>query len=111
MANMADIRGSQLQPNGLVTSYLNIPWIETLTGRVGFAVMPSMLLYVKGGGAWVRDNITATFGGATIGTGIITPTGWTIGAGGEFLFLGNWSVFAEYNYAGFGNNQVNLIPA
>jgi len=111
MANMADIRGSQLQPNGLVTSYVNIPWLETLTGRVGYAVMPSTLLYVKGGAAWVRDNITTTLGGTTIGTGIITPTGWTVGVGGEFLFLGNLSAFAEYNYAGFGNNQVSLIPA
>lgn len=110
MIDGADIKGSQLQPNGLVTSYLNIPWIETLTVRAGFAVLPSTLLYVKGGAAWVRDNITTTLGGATTGTGIITPTGWTVGAGAEFLFLGNWSVFAEYNYLGFGNNQVSLIP-
>jgi len=110
MIDGADIKGSQLQPNGLVTSYLNIPWIETLTARAGFAVLPSTLLYVKGGAAWMRDNITTTLGGATAGTGIITPTGWTVGAGAEFLFLGNWSVFAEYNYLGFGNSQVSLIP-
>jgi outer membrane immunogenic protein len=111
MANMADVRGSQLQPNGLVTNYLNIPWIETLTGRIGYAAFPSTLLYVKGGAAWVRDNITTTFGGATVGTGIITPNGWTIGIGAEFMFFNTWSAFAEYNYAGFGNNQVSLIPA
>jgi outer membrane immunogenic protein len=111
MANMADIRGSQLQPNGLVTNYLNIPWIETLTGRIGFAVMPSTLLYIKGGGASVRDNITTTFGGATIGNGIITPFGWTVGVGAEFMFFNTWSAFAEYNYAGFGTNRVTLIQA
>jgi len=110
MIDGADIRGSQLQPNGIVTSYLNIPWIETLTGRVGFAVLPSTLIYAKGGAAWVRDNITTTVGGATTGTGIVTPNGWTVGAGAEFMFLGNWSVFAEYDYLGFGNNQVSLIP-
>jgi outer membrane immunogenic protein len=110
MIDGADIRGSRLQPNGIVTNYLNIPWIETLTGRIGYAVLPYTLLYAKGGAARVRDNITTTLGGATTGTGIITPTGWTFGAGVEFLLLGNWSVFAEYNYLGFGNSQVSLIP-
>ena len=85
-------------------------WIETLTGRVGYVVQPSTLLYVKGGAAWVRDNVWTMAGGTTIGNGIVTPTGWTLGAGAEFMFLGNWSVFAEYNYLGFGNNQVSLIP-
>jgi len=110
MADAADIRGSRLQPNSLVTSNFNVPWFETLTGRFGFVVTPEILVYVKGGGAWVRDNFWTTAGGATIGNGIITPTGWTIGGGAEFLFYRNWSVFAEYNYLGFGNNQIALIP-
>src|SRR5262249_7760956 len=36
------------------------------------------------------------------------PAG-TIGAGVEFLFFNNWSVFAEYNYLSFGNSQTSLI--
>jgi len=86
MIDGADIRGSRLQPNGLVTNYLNIPWIETLTARVGYAALPSTLLYVKGGAAWVRDNITTTVGGATAGTGILTPNGWTFGAASSSCF-------------------------
>jgi outer membrane immunogenic protein len=110
MADAADIKGSRLQPNGIVTSNFNVPWFETLTARFGFAVLPTTLLYVKGGAAWVRDNFWTSAGGTTIGNGIITPTGWTVGAGAEFLFYSNWSVFAEYNYLGFGNNQIALIP-
>jgi outer membrane immunogenic protein len=110
MANGADIRGSLLQPNGLAVNNLNIPWIETLTGRFGFAVQPSTLVYVKAGAAWVRDNVWTMANGATIGNGIVTPWGWTVGAGAEFMFFGNWSAFAEYNYLGFGNTQVSLIP-
>jgi outer membrane immunogenic protein len=110
MADAADIRGSQLQPGGVGSNNLNIPWIETLTGRVGYVVQPSTLLYVKGGAAWVRDNVWTMAGGTTLGNGIVTPTGWTLGAGAEFMFLGNWSVFAEYNYLGFGNNQISLVP-
>jgi outer membrane immunogenic protein len=109
MADAADIRGSKLQPSGLASNNLNIPWIETLTGRIGYVVAPSTLLYAKGGAAWVRDNVWTMAGGTTIGNGIIIPNGWTLGVGAEFMFLGNWSVFAEYDYLGFGNNQVSLI--
>jgi outer membrane immunogenic protein len=109
MADGADIRGSRAQPNPFIQNNLNIPWIETLTARVGFAVTPSTLLYVKGGGGWVRDNVWFTANGTTITNDIITPTGWTIGAGVEFLFFNNWSVFAEYNYLSFGNTQSALI--
>jgi len=77
--------------------------------RVGYVVQPSTLLYVKGGGGWVRDNVWFTANGTTVTNDIITPTGWTIGAGVEFLFFNNWSVFAEYNYLSFGNSQTALI--
>jgi outer membrane immunogenic protein len=72
-------------------------------------VMPSTLAYVKGGGAWVRDNLWTTSGGITTGNGIITPTGWTVGGGVEFMFFNNWSVFAEYNYLSFQNTQSTVI--
>jgi outer membrane immunogenic protein len=110
MADAADIRGSRAQPfNPAIQNNLNVPWFETLTARFGFAVMPTTLVYVKGGGAWVRDNLWTTAGGITTGNGIITPTGWTFGGGVEFMFFNSWSVFAEYNYMGFGTNQVSLI--
>jgi outer membrane immunogenic protein len=109
MADGADIRGSRAQPNPFIQNNLNIPWVETLTARAGFAVTPSTLLYVKGGGAWVRDNVWLTSNGVTVVSDIITPTGWTIGAGVEFLFFNNWSVFAEYNYLSFQNTQSTVI--
>ena len=111
MASAADIRGTQLQPNGVFTTNFNIPWVETLTARVGFAVLPVTLLYVKGGGAWVRDNVWTSAGGVTVGTGIITPTGWTAGFGAEFLFYRNWSAFVEYDYSSFAKTRIALIPS
>jgi outer membrane immunogenic protein len=111
MASAADIRGSAAATGGIVTTNLNVPWVETLTGRVGFTVQPTTLLYLKGGGAWVRDNVTLLTAGAVTATGIVTPTGWTVGGGIEFLFFNSWSAFAEYNYAGFGNAAVTLFPA
>jgi outer membrane immunogenic protein len=109
MADASDIRGSHLQPDGLTTTNLNIPWVETLTARVGLAALPSTLFYVKGGAAFVRDNIWTTFGGSTVASGIINPNGWTVGAGVEFMFFQNWSVFAEYGYLGFRGTPVVLI--
>ena len=74
-------------------------------------MQPMTLLYLKGGGAWVRDNISMTAGGVTTATGIITPSGWTIGGGLEYRFASSWSVFVEYDYLEFGNRQVALIPS
>jgi outer membrane immunogenic protein len=110
MADAADVRGSKLQPNGAFTTSFNVPWIETLTARVGFTVTPVTLLYIKGGAAWVEDKVFTSAGGTTLATGIITPMGWTVGLGAEFLFFRNWSAFVEYNYLGFGSNQITLIP-
>jgi outer membrane immunogenic protein len=111
------ITGSGQQPNGLVTNSSTIPWLATLTGRIGFTAMPSMLVYAKGGGAWVRDNITGTLTGfGPISNSSYNPSGWTVGGGLEWMFARNWSVFLEYDYLGFGTktatfNNLVLPPA
>ena len=30
---------------------------------------------------------------------------WTVGGGGEWMFTPHWSVFAEYNFMGFGTRS------
>jgi hypothetical protein len=32
-------------------------------------------------------------------------TGWTVGGGAEWMFAPHWSVFAEYNFMGFGTRS------
>jgi outer membrane immunogenic protein len=85
-----------------------VDWFSTLTARLGYAVMPQTLLYVKGGAAWAHESykdvdpsglINPPYAGQAGGT----RTGWTIGAGGEYLLSPNWSVFVEYNYVDFGS--------
>lgn len=108
MADAGDIRGTSLQPNGLVLNNFSVAWIETLTARIGVLVQPMAMLYLKGGGAWMQQNVTMTVAGLSIATGNSTLGGWTAGGGIEFMFAPNWSAFVEYSYQGFGNNQTTL---
>jgi outer membrane immunogenic protein len=88
-------------------------WVDLLTGRAGYAVQPLWLLYVQGGGAW-RNSDVQLFNpaGTQVGEASKTRTGWTIGAGSEYKFAPNWSVFLEYNFADFGTNGVTfVVPA
>jgi outer membrane immunogenic protein len=99
-----------------------VSWFATLTGRIGYAVQPMTLLYVKGGAAWVRDKhdeccVTATtpviedeIGFLGDGFARVTRYGWTVGAGFEHMFRHNWSFFVEYDYIGLGTRAVTFTP-
>jgi outer membrane immunogenic protein len=96
----ADIKGSAADlANPLLNWTSKNEWFATVTGRIGYAVQPALLIYGKGGGAWVKDHNLLTFGtAATQSTPDTTMNGWTAGAGLEYMFAPNWSVFGEYNY-------------
>ena len=83
----------------------------TATGRIGYA-WNNVLVYGKGGAAWMNENISggATAGGVTLITNPITDTrsGWIAGAGVEYGFAPNWTVFAEYNYLDFGSKNYTI---
>jgi outer membrane immunogenic protein len=94
------------------SSRSNIESLASVTGRVGYA-FDRFLAYVKGGGAWERDEYTrfVTATGVVLGTGGHTRTGWTVGVGGEFAFT-NWLTgFVEYNYYDFGSRTITLTNA
>ncbi|MGP0095213.1 MAG: outer membrane protein [Xanthobacteraceae bacterium] len=97
----ADITGSS---NGVASK---IPWLTTATARLGYAVAPATLLYVRGGGAWSTDDITGTPLVATA-TGTDNRSGWTVGGGIEHKLWSNISGFVEYNYVDFGTKNVTL---
>jgi outer membrane immunogenic protein len=95
-------------------------WFATLAGRIGFANGPAML-YLKGGGAVVRDhfsNIATCAGNQPIVSGGITAAcgdlftahqfrfGWIAGAGFERFFARNWSFKFEFNHMDFGARSV-----
>ena len=77
----------------------------TLTGRLGLATGP-VLLYAKGGLAWIDDDITITTNGVFgVPGGPVkvhaTPFGWTVGFGAEYALNNALSVKVEYDYLAF----------
>ena len=101
----------QLPP---ISGRSNARWLTTVSGRLGYA-WDRVLLYAKGGGAWVATNTPAiSVAGTPASFTSISNTissGYTAGFGVEWAFSGNWSVRAEYAYIGLPNQNVTVAPA
>ena len=88
--------------------------IFTATARAGYLVTPAVLAYLKGGAAWAHTK--GSFYG-TVPANFLSEsassdrTGWTLGAGVEWMFAPGWSVFGEYSYMDFGRRHVNYAAA
>jgi opacity protein-like surface antigen len=87
-------------------------YLATLRGRLGFFLMPELLVYGTGGVAWAGLGIEDTAGSLALGSldANKTVTGWVAGGGMEYDFrdyLGT-IFFAEYLVGGFGS--WNNIP-
>jgi outer membrane immunogenic protein len=98
--------------------------IATGTGRIGYAAnfdSIAGLFYLKGGAAFVENDTSNFLGQLTI-TAVNPPVsgvvnfsapesnrwGWTIGLGTEWVVMGNWSVFGEWDYLNFGTQNVTF---
>jgi outer membrane immunogenic protein len=79
-----------LAPLGaLNASKLSLDYLGTVRGRAGYLFTPSLLLYGTAGFA---------YGGVSAWSHSNTRTGWTAGAGVEWMFMPNWSAKLEYLY-------------
>jgi outer membrane immunogenic protein len=91
----------------------------SLRGRLGFLVMPTVMLYATGGVAFQQAKYGVSCSVATPGWCIAnraqseseTRVGWTLGAGVEARLWGNWLGRAEYRYADYGNKNFTFFPA
>jgi outer membrane immunogenic protein len=100
---------------GITASY-QLKNTEEVTARLGYAVAPAVLAYVKGGVAWANAGASALALPVLAENASFTRTGYTVGGGLEWKFAPGWSVFGEYNYLDFGTKSTNLyatglIPA
>ena len=86
--------------------------IGSITGRIGYTWGPG-LLYVKGGFASSDNNENVTLNGVpvTFTTSGDHRSGYTIGAGVEYMFAPNWSAKAEYQYYNFGSSNFTAPAA
>jgi outer membrane immunogenic protein len=75
----------------------------TVRGRIGYAVGPA-LFYATGGYAWADNRISFSAPGVSVSDSQV-HSGWTVGAGAEYMFAPKWSVKAEYLYKSFGNEN------
>jgi outer membrane immunogenic protein len=93
-------------PFSIGTADSRTHWFDTLTARGGYLVVPNVLFYVQGGAAWTNTKVTfVNVTGTQVGEISNDRTGWTAGAGMEWMFAPHWSVFTEYNFMGFGTRS------
>lgn len=104
-----------------ITGSSSLDYLGTVRGRLGYLVVPTLLVYGTGGLAYghasmnysafqiynsviFRTNTYTAFGNAS-NSG--TQVGYTVGGGAEWMFLPNWSAKAEYLYYDLGSMSGN----
>jgi outer membrane immunogenic protein len=93
-----------------------VKWLSDIALRVGFIAGERLLIYGKGGAAWMRDDGTSVTTGAggvvdTIVTRSSTRLGFMVGVGGEYMFAPNWTAKIEYDYFDFGKQTLSSFVA
>lgn len=112
----ADLTGSHPFQNGSGPSdrvSYNIKYLGTLTGRVGYAVAPDTLAYLKAGGAWTKtdhddSDPAPRFGVPYTGRKEVGRNGWLVGLGVEHRIGKNLSTYVEYEHMDFGRANVTI---
>lgn len=106
-------------PNELITStstsVKEVNWLGTVRGRLGFLATPSILLYGTGGLAYGGVSASTSMTQFDANNGVPgnapysvvdsvsrTLSGWTLGAGVEWMLAQHWTVRAEYLYYDLG---------
>jgi outer membrane immunogenic protein len=92
------------------TANINDRWLTIATGRVGYA-LDHVLVYGKGGAAWVGANTPVLTVDNTTPVSLSGPShnfGWTAGAGLEWAFYDNWSFRAEWDFVRVGGQSFTV---
>ena len=88
-------------------------FLASATARLGYSGADSWLFYARGGAAWTNEKVDLAFAPPLLGpvdpSATTTRTGWTVGAGAEWVFAPHWSTTLEYNYYDFGSHTMTLV--
>jgi len=94
-----DTQTGVLQPGRLRTLELNN--MATVVGKLGYAA-GQWMPYVKGGWATTKIETSALNPAAGISGGTSDwESGWTVGAGVDYMFTPNWIAGIDFNYYHF----------
>lgn len=94
---------------GGASSSYKVNSFGSVTGRLGTTAFNSALLYVKGGYAWANTKLNVMDGADSFSSGEF-HSGFTIGAGLEYLVAPAWSAKVEYMYADYGKGTYGPAP-
>jgi outer membrane immunogenic protein len=82
-------------------------WFSSVRGRAGLAV-DNVMVYLTGGVAFANFKTTAFDASGAFDSVTNTRTGWTVGAGVDYMFTPNWIGRLEFLYADLGNNGTSF---
>jgi outer membrane immunogenic protein len=105
----ANINGRQVSPGAPFTDGTQVNSLATLRARLGVASLGSTLFYVTGGVAWAELERNDTDGAGARLVQTFNRTGWTAGAGAEFMIAPNWTMKGEVLFVDLGTS--GLLPA
>jgi outer membrane immunogenic protein len=117
--NNAGLSYNNAVPYGIATNVQgsgSLGWLGTVRGRLGYLIMPTLMLYGSGGLAYggYAGNLRLTQNWMDIsGAGLNflnfgasaysnTMVGYAAGGGAEWMFMTNWSAKVEYLYYDLG---------
>jgi len=104
--NTVTAAGAGVNAGSTATGTINSRWLTLADARLGYA-WDRLLVFAKGGGAFVGANNTALTvnpGNTSLNlSGPSTNSGWNAGVGLEFAVWGPWTVKAEYDYIRLNN--------
>lgn len=105
-------------PGTSLTASEGVNWFGTLRPRVGYTVIPSVLVYGTGGLAYGNVSYSASTDYRPILGSVYpvsfssTKVGWAAGGGVEYAVSKCWTVKAEYLYVDLGDQSAtaNGVP-
>jgi outer membrane immunogenic protein len=105
--------GGATVPGSFTTMSSTLDWVSSLRARLGYLVLPNLMVYGTAGGAWGKvDYAASNFAPATLGGPAYATTaafsntqgGWVAGGGLEWMITNNWLLRGEYLYYGLNSS-------